>query len=137
MRDTIKDISESIGKMVAGNKLELIGTFYNSIPLELNVQLIPLDKDNQKINITPANQVINAGAKDGSAVMTNLLISLSDPNSLLKDLKGFEIVFSASSNETIAGTPIKPSNFVKANLKVRLSGGLNTSGLDFGKGDSN
>ena len=124
MRDTIKDIDKSIGKIVTGNKLELIGSFYNSIPLELNVELTPLDKDFQKINVIPATQVINAGAVDGSAVKTDLSVVINDPQSLLKGLKAFELKFTANSNETVAGTPIKPSNFVKADLKVRLKGGI-------------
>ncbi len=124
-KDTIKDIDESIGKLVSGNEMEVLGSFYNSIPLELNVTLTPLDKDFQKINITPVNQIISAGAKDGSAVKSNLSLKLNDPSGLLKNLKAFQLDFAAKSNETVAGAPIKPDNFVKADLRLRLKGGVN------------
>jgi hypothetical protein len=39
-------------------------------------------------------------------------------------LKKIEMVFKASSNATVAGTPIKPSNFLKAELKARVLGGI-------------
>lgn len=124
-KDTIRDIDESIGKLVSGNEMEVLGSFYNSIPLELNVTLTPLDKDLQKINITPVNQIISAGAKDGSAVKSNLSLKLNDPSGLLKNLKAFQLDFTAKSNETVAGAPIKPENFVKADLRLRLKGGVN------------
>lgn len=125
MKDTISGIDASIGKMVSGNTVLLTGSFYNSIPLELNVKLTPLDKDNQKINIQPITQAISAGAVDGSATRSNLEIELEDPDGALKNLSGFELEFTASSNETVAGTPIKPSNFVKAELGVMIKGGVN------------
>jgi len=125
IRDTITDLDESIGKIAfSGKGMELYGTFWNSIPLELELQVKPLDGDNQYIPVVPATQIINAGAYDGSANETNLLIKLNDPDGLLKDVRGFEMVFKATSNETVAGTPIKPDNFVKADLKVRLNGGI-------------
>ncbi|MCX6308861.1 MAG: hypothetical protein NTY32_08585, partial [Bacteroidia bacterium] len=58
-----------------------------------------------------------------------LTLKLSDPDGVLKDLRGFRLIFTASSNETVAGTPIKPENFVKADLKVRVDGGINIEKL--------
>jgi len=125
IRDTIADLDESIGDIAfSGHGLEVFGSIYNSIPLELDLTLIPLDADNKPINVTPASQLINAGAHDGSATATNLSMKFSDPNGLLKNIRGFDMKFKASSNETVAGTPIRPDNFVKAELKVRLNGGI-------------
>lgn len=125
IRDTIADLDESIGDIAfSGHGLEVFGSILNSIPLELDLTLIPLDADNKPINVTPASQLINAGAHDGSATATNLSIKFNDPNGLLKNIRGFDMKFKASSNETVAGTPIRPDNFVKADLKVRLNGGI-------------
>jgi len=123
--DTISDLDETIGEVaLSGKKLELFGTILNSIPLDLRLTITPLDSNNKPIIITAASQLVNSGARDGSATSTTLSVKLDDPEGLLKDVRGFELKFRASSNETVAGTPIKPENFVKADLKVRLNGGL-------------
>jgi hypothetical protein len=128
MKDTISDIDESIGEMAfSGHKLELLGSIYNSIPLEIELELKPLDENNQVINVESARQIISAGAFDGSAVRSDIGLEFNDPNRLLKNLRGFELVFRASSNETVAGAPIKPENYIKADLKVRINGGINIS----------
>ena len=126
IRDTISDLDESIGDIAfSGKGLELFGSILNSIPLELELTVTPLDEDNKPINVTPAKQLISAGTRDGGAASTEISIKLKDPDGLLKDVRGFEMKFNASSNETAGGTPIRPDNFVKADLKVRLNGGIN------------
>ena len=128
IRDTISDLDESIGDIAfSGKGLELYGNILNSIPLELELKLIPLDGDNNHINVVIPAQLINAGAHDGSAVSSILSIKIKDPDGLMKDVRGFELIFKATSNETVAGTPIKPDNFVKADLKVHLNGGIKIS----------
>ena len=54
-------------------------------------------------------------------------IKLADNLENLKDLNKVVLVFKATSNETVAGTPIKPTNFIKANLRARVLGGLNVT----------
>jgi len=97
--------------------------------LELELAVVPLDEDSNPLAIDTVKQIINAGAHDGSAVASALTLKISDPNGVLKDLRGFRLIFTASSNETVAGTPIKPENFVKADLKVRVDGGINIGKL--------
>lgn len=112
-------------KASAVKGIEVLGSIQNSIPLELELAVIALDEDNNRIAIDTVTQIISAGAQDGSAVASTLSMKLSDPNGLLKDLRAFRLIFSASSNETVAGTPLKAENFVKADLKVRVDGGIN------------
>jgi hypothetical protein len=109
--------------------IELLGSIQNSIPLELQLAVVPLDANSNAIAIDTVKQIISAGAHDGSAVTSPLTLKLIDKNGLLKELRGFKLIFSASSNETVAGTPIKPSNFIKADLKVRVDGGINIGKL--------
>ena len=117
-----------MASMVGG--IEVLGTIENSIPLELNLALIPIDADSLPIaGIDTVKQIISAGAHDGSGVVSLLTLKMSDRDDKLKELRGFKLIFSASSNETVAGTPIKPENFVKANLKVRVDGGINIKDL--------
>ena len=127
--DTIRNLDPMIGESaLSGKCLELLGTFQNSIPLELELELTPLDKDNIPLDVTPVRQTISAGAKDGSPTTSNLTIKLNDPEGKLKNLRGFELVFRASSNSTVAGTPIRPDNFIIADLKARLNGGITIGG---------
>lgn len=130
MRDTISDLDESIGKMaLKGNKLELLGKIFNSIPLQLDLELIPFDENNNPIaGVEPGRQTIYPGTRDGEATTTTLNLTLDDPEGRLIDLRGFELYFKASSNETVAGAPLKPENFVKAELRARLNGGIKIGG---------
>jgi hypothetical protein len=125
IRDTISDLDSTIVEMAfAGGGLELFGTISNSIPMELDIQIIPIDKFNETIPIETITQKIQSGKVDGSATDSDLSLKIMDPDGLLKDLSGFILEFRASSNETVAGTPIKPENYVKATLKARLFGGI-------------
>ncbi len=125
MRDTISDLDPAIGETaLAGKSLELLGTFQNSIPLDLEVELIPLDGNNAPIDVQPVRQTISAGARDGSPTTSEITLKLIDPDGKLKDLRGFELTFRGSSNSTVAGAPITPNNYVIAELKARLAGGL-------------
>jgi len=121
-----------IGEMakIAGG-IAVLGTVENSIPLELELTLIPFDKDTIPLDIEPMKQIISAGAHDGSGVKTNLMLKFNDTHKVLGDLRGFRLEFNATSNETVAGTPIKPENFVKADLKVRVDGGIKFNPTDF------
>ncbi len=130
IKQDITGLDPKIGEMakIVGG-IALLGTIQNSIPLELELAVIPLDANSNRLAIDTVKQIISAGAHDGSAVASALTLKLSDPNGLLKDLRGFRLIFTASSNETVAGTPIKPENFVKADLKVRVDGGINIKNL--------
>lgn len=122
----ILDIDPGIGeKAAAVGGIQVLGTIVNSIPLELELAIIPLDSENNRINMDTITQIISAGAKDGSTVASKLDLMLRDPNGLLNELRGLRLIFKGSSNETVAGAPIKSYNFVKADLKVRVDGGIN------------
>ncbi|MEA4840400.1 MAG: DUF4621 domain-containing protein [Bacteroidales bacterium] len=126
IRDTISDLDESIGDLAfSGKSLEIFGDVLNSIPLQLDFTMYPLDKDNNYIAVDSVSQVIKSGAFDGSAVSSKISLKFEDPDGLMKDVRGFELVFKACTNGTPAGTAIKPENYIKADLKVRLKGGIN------------
>ncbi|MCK9311337.1 MAG: DUF4621 domain-containing protein, partial [Bacteroidales bacterium] len=125
IRDTISDLDESIGELAfSGGGLEIFGEVLNSIPLQLDFTIIPMDKDNNYIAVDSVSQIINSGAFDGTAVSSKLSLKFEDPDGLMKDVRGFELVFKACTNGTPAGTPIKPENYIKADLNVRLKGGI-------------
>lgn len=108
-----------------GDYIEIYGNITNSIPLELNVTLTPIDEMGDIIPLENViSQKIGAGNSDGSASVSALSIKVANEKELLNRLSGFIIEFSVSSNATIAGTPLRPSNFVKADLGIRAVGGI-------------
>lgn len=124
MKDTIQDINLSFGDMdLSAGGLELSGKITNSIPLNLKLELLIMD-ENFNIISAPEAQTIQAGATNGDGVVSNINIRLTDSNDDLKKISKIALIFRATSNSTIAGTPIKPSNFIKAELKARVLGGI-------------
>lgn len=122
--ETIDSIDLGLGDMnLSTGGLELIGKITNSIPLNLNLELVIMD-ENSNILSTPEAQTIQAGAPDGSGVVSNFSIRLTDDSDDLAKISKIALTFRATSNSTIAGTPIKPSNFIKAELKARVLGGI-------------
>ncbi len=124
VKDTIENISLGLGEMdLSTGGLELSGKITNSIPLNLNLELVIMD-ENFNILSTPEAQTIQAGAPDGSGVDSNFTIRLIENSDDLGKISKIALIFRATSNSTIAGTPIKPSNFIKAELKARVLGGI-------------
>jgi hypothetical protein len=122
VRDTINDIDLGLGEEgLNTGSLELLGTILNSIPLNLELQLLLTDA-NFNILATTSKQTIAAGAPDGNAVASKLAIKLADNLDNLKRLNKVILTFKATSNTTVAGTPLKPDNFIKAELRARVGG---------------
>jgi len=124
LRDTINDVNLGLEKInLNSGGLELTAKIFNSIPLNLELELLLVDS-NFNILAAPEAQTILAGAPNGTAVESNLKIRLADNLESLKSLNKVVMVFRATSDETVAGTPIKPDNFIKAELKARVLGGI-------------
>lgn len=124
LKDTIDSINLDLnGLDLSTGKLELLAKITNSIPLNLNLSLKLMDANNN-ILATTQDAIINAGSPDGKGVDSNIKINIADNLQDLKNLKKVELVFRATSSATVAGTPIKPSNYLKAELKARILGGI-------------
>lgn len=124
LRDTINDVNLDLGDLnLKTGGLELTAKIFNSIPLNLELELLMVDS-NFNILAAPESQTILAGAPNGTAVESNIKIRLADNLESLKSLNKVVMVFRATSDESVAGTPIKPSNFIKAELKARVLGGI-------------
>lgn len=127
LRDTIENVNLDFGDLnPKTGALEISAKITNSIPLDLEMELIMMDANHNILTASPA-QTILAGAPDGSGVISNIRIKLADNLENLKNLNKIGLVFKATSNETVAGTPIKPTNFIKASLSARVLGGINVT----------
>ncbi len=124
LRDTINEIDLGLGEInLNSGGLEISAKIFNSIPLNLELELLMVDS-NFNILAAPEAQTILAGAPNGTAVESNLKIRLADNLESLKSLNKVVMVFRATSDSSVAGTPIKPDNFIKAELKARVLGGI-------------
>lgn len=124
LKDTINDVNLDLGEMdLNSGAIEIDAKVINSIPLNLGLELLMLD-ENFNILAAPEAQTILAGAPNGEGVESNIKIRLADSLGELKNLNKIVLVFRATSNATVAGTPIKPENFIKAELKARVLGGI-------------
>lgn len=124
LKDTIDNIDLGLEEnQLKTGSLELLGSISNSIPLNLELQLLLTDA-NFNILATTDKQTIQAGAPDGSGVVSQISIKLADNLEDLSRLNKVILSFKATSNATVAGTPIKPDNYIKAELKARIEGGI-------------
>lgn len=124
LKDTINDVNLDLGEMeLNSGAIEISAKIINSIPLNLGLDLVMLDKD-FNILATTDTQTILAGSPQGKGVESNIKIKLVDDLGEIKNLNKVILTFRATSNSTVAGTPIRPDNFIKADLKVRILGGL-------------
>lgn len=124
VKDTINDVDLGLEDInLSSGSLEITANITNAIPLDLELELVMTDAD---LNIlsTSSGQKISAGAPDGSGVTSKINIKLADSLASLKTLNKVILVFKATSNTTVAGTPIRPKNYIKAELKARIVGGI-------------
>lgn len=122
IKDTIDNVDLGLDENdVKSGKIELLGKILNSIPLNLELQMLFTDA-NFNILATTEKQSILAGAPDGKGVSSDITVTLADNLDDLKRLNKVILTFKATSNATIAGTPIKPDNYIRAELKARIGG---------------
>lgn len=115
-----------------GESIQIIGMIENSIPLNLTGSLIPIDEENDPIDsIDPVNFEIKAGKADGSATTSPITIAFKNDGHQFDRLAGFIMEFKVSSDATVAGTSIKPDNYLKARLFLRIIGGIVIDADDF------
>ena len=115
-----------------GESIQIIGMIENSIPLNLTGSLIPIDEEKDPIaGIEPVAFEIRAGKADGSATTSPITIAFKNDSHQFDRLAGFIMEFKVSSDATVAGTSIKPDNFLKARLFLRIVGGIIIDADDF------
>lgn len=111
------------GMDINTGELELIAKITNSIPLNLSLSMIILDK-NDRILSTTTEQTVKAGNKDGTANTSNIKIKLAENFAEVKSMNKIILEFKAKADATVAGAPLKPENFILAELKAKITGGV-------------
>lgn len=115
-----------------GESIQIMGMIENSIPLNLTGSLIPIDEENDPITgIEPVAFEIKSGKADGSSTTSPITIIFKNDGHQFDRLAGFIMEFKVSSDATVAGTSIKPDNYLKARLFLRVVGGIVIDADDF------
>ncbi len=127
-QDTVADLHSKLSEIIAYAKdVELIAHVENQIPLELDFEIIPLDKCKniiQDIEITASNK-INAGDLDGTARLSKINLGVKElVFGSLEKLDALTFKITASSNQTVAGMPIRATQYVSVALKARIPNGI-------------
>ncbi|MEG2177339.1 MAG: hypothetical protein RRY15_00480 [Bacteroidales bacterium] len=123
LTDTIS-IPSTVGNLMQGNTIGVYGEVVNTLPIDLELQLIPIDSTFKHIPIKIPSQIIKAGTRTAGEVMTKLNIEIADPDKIMKSVYGFILQFGAKTGTDTQGITIKESNYVRARLKLRVLGGI-------------
>ena len=130
--DTTSRFPPIVGEFLAGNKIGLSGTIWNSIPLQLEGTLIPIDSLNRPIeSVTITPFIINAGAKNNTAVKTDLSFTINDPYKKMDAMRGFIYRVTGRTGQNAIGEPIRPTNFIQLQLRAEIHGGATVDLRDF------
>ena len=133
-QDTIFDIQSKLIQFITySKKIDLLIEVENQIPLELNLDIKPLDIHKQVINGLSISTIskIKAGNADGSAQKTKQFIEVKEIElGSLAKLDGFVASVSANKNTTVAGLPLRPDQYFGVDLKVLIPKGIT---VDFNK----
>jgi hypothetical protein len=128
--DTIADLQSNIKDVLKyinndTTKIELLIVADNEIPLDLNLELVPLDKNKLPMSGLVVNQMgtIKSCNINGTAQKSVINLGLKVKTiGAVADLDAFALKVSASKNSTIAGLPLNAAQSVKMALKVRVAG---------------
>lgn len=127
-QNTIVGQKERLNKLLQyTNKLNLAATIGNKIPLDLKLEITPIDVAGKVIkDIVISNiEKIKAGSSDYEA-LSRLVVDVYEKtgtNALL-NLDGFIVKVSANRDKTTAGLPIRQTQYFKLDLKVLIPDGL-------------
>lgn len=124
-RTVIEDLPETASQVFAYASVGLGGKVTNALPLNLDLQVYPLDSEG---NVIPLKEgvghmrIASCDAK-GNPVTTKLDFVLSGAGTDLSDMKAVELVFRADAKDA-AGVPLKADSFLKVELNARVPEGV-------------
>ena len=130
-RDTIAELPDVAAQIFAYGSVGLGGKVTNSFPLNLDLQVRPLDSNNQVIPLKEevGHLRIASCDADGNPVTSDLDFVLSGKGADLSDIKAVELIFRADSKDA-AGVPLSPDSFIQVQLSARIPDGIT---LDLGE----
>lgn len=127
--DTLISLKQKLKNILNYTRqIDVIAIIENTIPMDLNFEVIPLDSLNRQvvgISIESTDSIKSCNT-DGSISISNLNLSIKEttPGSL-DAVDGFEFKISATKNNLIAGMPLKVDQYITLEIRVRIPDGIN------------
>lgn len=122
----IDDIfTEELARMFfSSGSVEFFGTVNNTLPLNLEMELLMLDSDNTSIAIDLDKAQIK-GSENGTPTENSISFKLDGHYfESLQKARSIKIQLKASSNEKLKGIQFKETDYVDLKLKLRKTGGI-------------
>ena len=127
-QDTISDLKKSLEDIIKMTKqVEIIAFIVNEIPLNLKLNINPLDISKQVIpgiSISTPDSIKSCNADGSSQKSTLKLVITENTAGSLTQLDALKIHISAIRNSTIAGIPLKANQSITAELRIRIPHGF-------------
>lgn len=130
-RDTIPDLPELVGQLLAMGDLVLTGDITSSLPLSIGLKVNLLDSDGNKVPLdeAAATQEIKGCGPDGEPVVTELYLGIQkEEGTEFKDVNAIELEFNLA---TIGGVPLSDNCFLQASLQALVPNGVNVDVNEF------
>lgn len=128
--DTIDGFNDDI-KDLDVSSLSVTTTVENNIPLQLQMEAIPVGVDKSAISGLSVKVTgdIAPCDKDGKTQKSPLSIVLTETSSgAIKKLDGLLLKVTAKSSQTVNGMPLKETQYLRlTNIKAKVLGGLNVN----------
>lgn len=127
-RDTISDLQKDLSDYLDyADKIDIVAVVSNEIPMDLALSLVPLDISNKVIPGITVNVTdkIKSCDLNGKAQVSLITLGIQEvQEGALSKLNAFDYKINASKNSTVAGIPLKASQTVSIELRVRIPGGI-------------
>ncbi|GHU85775.1 hypothetical protein FACS1894153_1600 [Bacteroidia bacterium] len=108
-----------------GAEIGLIGYFANTIPLDIEATIIPLDGDNNPIPLNNYPYInIESCGNNYAETITEYDVSINDPDKNMKHCRKLVINLRITTENVPTGLGLKPSNYVRATMKAKMLGGI-------------
>lgn len=126
--DSISDLQSDLEDIIDGiRSLEVIGEADNSVPLNLELNIVPCDTDGKELEGVLVNGPFHvaAGNMDGSIKTSNLDIRIKESKEgALSKLDKLMLVIKGNSGHTEGAVALKPEQFVQVRMKARVPEGV-------------
>lgn len=126
-RDTV-DVSTNadwLAQILSYGSVGLGGKFINGLPLNLNLQIRPIDENGDAIALKEGVGIMKIASCDakGNPVTTDLDFVISGEGADLTKMAAIELYFTADAKDA-AGVPLRPGTYVKSEFFAKIPEGV-------------
>lgn len=130
-RDTVAVDAEIIGLILEAGDLALIGNVESSLPFNVNLEAVLLDKNNAEVEFAEGSGILNIlGSHDGSPMNTDLEVMFAKKEGVsVPEVGAVGLVFTLQS--AADGAKLGPDSYIKAELQALAPKGISADLKDY------